>query len=371
MNSAAPSPTGLAAAREAVAALLARAWLVVGLVVLGLVAGLLLAPSTDNGARYQVSVAPQALAANGSVVAVGISTPIGPQPADFLEDPVLVRVAAKTGLSYEYLTDHLTVEQPATESVFPPILLTAEADTEAEARKLLAVWLQTVREVRHKRVAGRLDRAEEALKDDLRRAVAKGTETIKAKSIVSLNTRIQTLRATLPVDFAVLRDPHPVAPKGVSTARGAVLGAIGGLIVGVVLALLIALVDGRIRTREGYEVALGLPALADLRKPQALPSVEHARESLRGERGLPGALLLVPCGDADAAEAAKKLAAGLDGVDVQATTQLGEPGLLERLGSAEAWAIAVEAGAASRREAAALSAELSGIAKPPAGLVYV
>jgi hypothetical protein len=308
------------------------------------------------------------------MIAIGVSAPPGPQPADFTSDPVIDRLAEKTGRSNDYLLEHLEADQPPAGVPYPPINLIAEADSEEQAKRLLAAWMATIREVRHERVATALDSSEEVLEEALRKAVAQrpGEESVKVKSIISLLTRLDSLRASFQVDYSIFRQAAPAPAEGVSRLRGAVLGAGGGLVVGIALALLIALFDGRIRTREGYEVALGVAPLADLSEEGGLPSLDHAREKLRDEDGsLPASVLLVPLGQVDAAGAAGQLASALGGAEVRVTEPLGRPGLLEELASAPRWAVVAAPTAADRGEASAFRGELSGIGTEPAGLVYV
>jgi len=363
------SPTGIAAAREGVAALKSFAWLVVLLAALGLIAGYLLG-GPANGAKYRVWVTAQALGTNGSVTDLGISTPDGPQAADFLGDGIIKRLEASTGHDYDYLTEKLELDQPPNGGPNPPIALIANAGSDAEAKALLGAWLTAVHEARLRYVSGVVARGERKLRKSFALAAKRG-EPATEKAIVDLLARAQALRGTLSVDYSILRSPRLVAATAVSRPRSAAIGAGVGLIAGLALALLLSLLGGRLRTAEGIEAALGIEVLADLSSVGRIPSAEHARERLRalGDGRPPGALLLVPCGSV-APEAIAKLSDALgEGVEARVAGEVGEAGLLAKLEQADAWAVVASPGAARRAEAVALSAELGGIGKAPAGLL--
>lgn len=365
------SPTGIAAAREGVAALKSFAWLVVALAALGLLAGYLLGGPAD-GAKYRVWVTAQALGTNGSVTDLGISTPDGPQAADFLGEGIIKRLEASTGHDYDYLTENLELNQPPNGAPNPPIALIANAGSEAEAKALLVAWLKAVHEARQRYVSGVVARGEKKLRKSLALAAKRG-EPATEKAVVDLLARAQALRGTLSIDYSILRAPRLVTATAVSRPRSAVIGAGVGLIAGLALALLLSLLGGRLRTAEGVEAALGIEMLADLSSARGVPSAEHARERLRslGAGRLPGELLLVPCGSV-APEAIARLSDALgEGVEVRAAGEVGQAGLLTGLERAEAWAVVASPGKARRAEATALSAELGGIGKAPAGLLLV
>ncbi len=365
------SLTGIAAAREGIAALRAYAWLVIGLALIGLLVGYLTGgPSTES--KYRSWVTTQALGANGSVTDLGISTPDGPQAADFLGEGILNRVEASTGSSYDDLVEHLAVSQPPDGGPNPPIALIAGGGSEAAARTLLAAWMAAIHEARVHYVSGVLARGEEKLKKSLTRAAVR-SEPATQKAIVSLLARMQALRGTLAVDYAVVRKPKVYEAASVSRAHEAVIGAVAGLVAGLALALLISLAAGRLRTAEGVEAALGVERLADLRSPRGIPSSEHARERLRalGGGSLPSTLLLVPCGDVPADTAGDVASALGEGIEVKITEPPGGPGVLAELERASACAIVVRPGAVRRADANALRAELGGVSIAAAGLVVV
>jgi hypothetical protein len=363
------SLTGIAAAREGVFALKAYAWIVVGLTIAGLVIGYLTSAPHEES-KYRVWVTAQALGANGGVTGLGISTPDGPQAADFLGEGILNRVEAATGHSYDYLIDHLKLTQPPNGGPNPPIELIAGADSEAAARDLLGDWMAAVHQARMHYVKGLLARGEAGLQKSLNAAIRRN-EPVTQRAIVDLLARMQALRPTLAVDYAIERKPKAYDEATVSRPRKAVIGGIAGLIAGLALALLIALLGGRLRTPEGVEAALGLELLADLRSPQGIPSAEHARERLRslGSGSLPSILLLVPCGDVPT-DAAASLSKAL-GLEVKLTEPPGHQGFLQALERADACAIVTKPGAVHRAEATALRAELDGVGITPAGLLAV
>lgn len=362
---------GIAAAREGVAALKAYAWIVVALAIVGLVVGYLTGKPEDES-KYRTWVTAQALGANGSVTDLGISTPVGPQAADFIGEGILNRVEASTGYSYYYLIDHLALTQPPDGGPNPPIALIASGDSEAAARRLLLAWMTAVHQARLRYVSGVLSRGERGLRKSLARAIVR-RETGTQEAIGDLLARMQTLRATLTVDYAIARKPKAYEESTVSRPREAAVGGVVGLIAGLALALLASLLGGRLRTAEGIEAALGVKLLADLRSPGATPSAEHARERLRsiGGGSQPATVLLVPCGTV-ASDAATRLSDALgEGAEARVTAPPGEPGLLEELARADACAIVAEPGALRRADATALRTELDGVGIDLAGLVVV
>jgi hypothetical protein len=365
------SSTGIAAAREGVAALRAYAWLIVLLTVVGIVAGFV-ASGASPEPGYRAWITGEALGANTSVTDLGISTPPGPQAADFLGDGIVDRVRAATGQSYDWVIEHLDLEQPPDGGPNPPIALVAREDTEAKARALLATWMAAIRAARGHYVSGVLIRGEYGLRKSLDRAAIRA-EPATQQAIVELLARMQTLRATLDLDYTITAKPRPFEEQRTSRARGALTGAIGGAIVGLALALLLPLLGGRLRTAEGASAALGVELLADLRSPNAIPSAEHARQRLRSrdEGGTPTELLLVPCGTIDPSAAETVSAAMGEGIETRMAGMLGQQGLLEDLGRAGAWAVVVSPGAVHRSETAALRAELTGVGTAPAGLFVV
>ncbi len=365
------SPTGIAAAREGVAALRSYAWLVVLLAVAGAVAGFVIG-GLSGDAKYRTWVTAQALGGNGSVTDLGISTPDGPQAADFLGDGIVARLEAATGRSYDDLIDHLELDQPPDGGPNPPIALIAVAGSEADARALLGEWLAAVRQARLHYVRGVLARGERGLVKSLRRAAVRG-EPDTRREVVDLLARMQALRSTLTVDYAVVKAPRPIESEAVSRPRAAVIGGGAGLIAGLALALLLSLVGGRLRTPEGVEAALGFELLADLRATGGVPSAEHARERLRAAGGgsPPATLLVVPCGDVPSGAATKLSSALGEGIEVKVTDPVGQPGVVAQVESASAWAVVASPGSARRAEATALLAELSGVGAGPAGLFVV
>lgn len=365
------SLTGIAAAREGVSALKAYAWIVVGLTIAGLLLGYLTADSHQES-KYRVWVTAQALGANGGVTGLGISTPDGPQAADFLGEGILNRVEAVTGHSYDYLIEHLTLTQPPNGGPNPPIELIAGADSEAAARTLLRDWMTAVHEARMHYVKTLLSKGEAGLRKSLAAAIRRN-EPVTQRAIVDLLARMQALRTTLAVDYSIERKPKVYEEATVSRLRKTAIGGVVGLIAGLALALLIALLSGRLRTPEGIEAALEMDRLAELRTPQGVPSAEHARERLRalGQGTLPANLLLVPCGDVSAEAGAAVSAALGDGIEARVTDAPGKAGVLEELERADACAVVASPGAVSRAEANALRAELAGTRVSPAGLFVV
>lgn len=366
------SLTGVAAAREGVAVLRAYAWLVVALTIVGLAVGFLTATSNDES-KYRVWVTAQALGANGAVTGLGISTPDGPQAADFLGEGILNRIEAETGDSYDYLIEHLTLTQPPNGGPNPPIELIAGGDSDSAARALLATWMTSIHQARRHYVYGLLTKGEDGLRKSLTRAI-KLNEPVTQRAIVDLLARMQALRTTLTVDYAIERKPKVFEENTASKARQAVVSGVVGLIAGLVLALLISLLGGRLRTVEGIEAALDAELLVDLRSPSGVPSEEHARKRLRslGDGQLPSLLLLVPCGKLAPDEAATRLSKALgEGTEVRASEPLGGAGALDELERADACAIVASPGAVRRAEAAALRAELDGTGVAPAGLVVI
>jgi hypothetical protein len=363
--------TGIAAAREGIAALKAYAWLVVLLTVIGLLVGYLTADSHQES-KYRVWVTAQALGANGGVTGLGISTPDGPQAADFLGEGILDRVGAATGHSYDYLIEHLTLTQPPNGGPNPPIELIAGADSEAAAQTLLRDWMTAIHEARMHYVKTLLSKGEAGLRKSLAAAIRRN-EPVTQRAIVDLLARMQALRPTLAVDYSIERKPGAYDEAAVSRARKTAIGGVAGLIAGLALALLLSLLGGRLRTAEGIEAALAMDRLAELRTPQGVPSAEHARERLRalGNGALPSSLMLVPCGDVSAEASAAVSAALGEGIDVRVTDAPGKAGVLEDLERADACAIVASPGAPRRAEVSALRAELEGTGVSPAGLFVV
>jgi len=365
------SPTGVAAAREGIAALRSYAWLVVLLAVAGVLAGYLLGGPAD-GSKYRAWITAHPLGANAAVTKLGISTPDGPQAADFLGDGIVRRIEAATGRSYDEVFEHLKLEQPPNGGPNPPIALIAKAGTEAEAKTLLGTWMVAIRQARLRYVHGVLDRGERGLRKSLGRAAAR-REPDTAAAIVELLARTQALRSTLAVDYASLRTPRSVTTETVSRPRAAVIGGGAGLIAGLALALLFSLVGGRLRTAEGVAAAVGTELLADARSPGRVPSPEHAREVLRSTsaEAIPALLPAVACGEVSPQAVEAASAALGEGIEVHLTVSIGDAGFLETLEKAGAWAIVATPGSVRRAEVTALRSELAGTGLVPAGLIVV
>ncbi len=310
MNSKVPSPVGQAAAREGVAALRARAWLLVLLVVIGAGAGYLL--GQDSGSVWRAWIISQSLGANRAVTETGISTPEGPQAADFLDGHVLTRLEKTTGKSYEFLIDHMTLAQPPNGGPNPPVLLVPEVDDLGESKELLLDWLQAIHVIRTTRVQAALARGEAGLRKDLAK-FERQDRPVNARELENLLARISTLRSTLTTDYAVFKGPREIPQASSTRGKSAEVGAIAGLIAGVALALVIALLDGRMRTREGLEAASDIELFADLRSAGAVPSGEHARARLLalGGGSMPAPVLCLPCGSIDLGEAQKRVSDAL------------------------------------------------------------
>jgi hypothetical protein len=350
----------------------AYAWVIVAFAIVGLAVGYLTATPNDES-KYRVWVTAQALGANGAVTGLGISTPDGPQAADFLGEGILNRIEAETGDSYDYLIDHLGLTQPPNGGPNPPIALIASADSDSAARALLGIWMAALHQARRHYVFGVLAKGEQGLRKSLTRAVNLN-EPVTQRAIVDLLARMQALRATLTVDYAIARRPKAFEESTVSRPREAAIGGVVGLIAGLAFALLVSLLGGRLRTVEGIEAALDAELLVDLRSSSGVPSEEHARKRLRslGNGQLPSLLLLVPCGSVSSEAAAARLSEAVgEGTDVRAAGPLGGSGILDELERADACAIVASPGAARRAEAAALRAELDGTGVAPAGLVVI
>lgn len=365
------SATGFAAVNEGLAAVRTRWWLVVALAALGLLAGYLLSSSNDETA-YEAWLTSQPLGNNRSVTEIGISTPEGPLASDFLEGTVSERIERKTGLSHDFIIAHLLIDQPPNGGPNPPISLTTEAGSAEEARRLMTVWLATIREVRAAKVQRTLDRGERGLEKDLKRAQRRG-QPASQRLLAELLARMRPLRATLSVDYAITQRPRPQTTTS-SHVRSAGIGMVGGLVAGILLALAVALADGRIRTKEGLEAALGVELLADLRAGSSVPSAEHAKRRLRAIAGgdAPATLTLVPCGRVDSARAVTRVGDALGHPpEVSAVDGLRDLSALAEESAPGTWAIVAEPGAARRDDVAALNAETSGIGSPPAGVFVV
>jgi hypothetical protein len=364
------SLTGIAAAREGVAALRAYAWVIVVLAVGGALLGYLIHDSA-SGSEYRAWITARPLGANSSVTDLGVSTPDGPQAADFLGKGVIVRLEAATGQSYDYLTKHLELSQPPNGGPNPPIALIAKAGSGPAARDLVSTWLAAIHQARLRYVNDFVSRGKRALQKQLDRAIAQkdsGTE----KAIVDLLGRMEVLNATLTVDYSITHIPRPFVAPPVSRAKSAAIGGVAGLLAGLALALVLALIGGRVRTAEGIEVAFGCEVLADLRSPRGIPSKEHARERLRSLRNgeLPSVLPLVPCGSLPAGSITELSTALGEGIEARATEPIGQPGLLNELREADTWAVVVSPGGVRRAEVAAFRVEIAGISAP-AGLLVV
>jgi hypothetical protein len=365
------SLTGIAAAREGIAALKAYAWLVVVLAILGLAVGYLTSGSEEES-KYRAWVTAQALGANDSVTAIGITTPDGPQAADFFGPGIVTRLEESTGRDYEYLIDHLSLSQPPDGGPNPPIALIAGADSDTAARRLLLAWMTAVHEARSHYVSGVLIRGEHGLQKSLARAGARN-EPATQKEIADLLARMQALRGSLSVDYAIYRRPKAFDEATPSRARAAAAGGVAGLIAGLALALLLSLLGGRLRTAEGVQAALGIELLADLRSAGGIPSPEHARERLGslGNGQPPSLLVLIPCGKVTTDAAATLSDALGAATEVRLAEPAGGSGLFSELERADACAIVAGPGSVRRAEATALRAELAGTGVDPAGLVVV
>ncbi len=364
------SLTGIAAAREGVAALKAYAWAIVALCIVGLVVGYL-SGASENGSNYRAWITARPLGANSAVTDLGLSTPSGPQAADFFDNRIVEHLEVETGQSFEYLTDHLELSQPPDGGPNPPIALIASADSDAEAKALLLSWLKAIHGARLHYVDRLLAKGERGLQRSLDRAFIRD-RPVAQKAVIELLAQAQTLRATLAVDYSVTRNPR-LTTTTVSRSRPTIVGGVVGLALGLSLSLVLALLVGRLRTAEGVEAALEVELLADLRSPQAIPSAEHARERLRslGGGSLPDTLLLVPCGGVASEASASVASAFGNGVDVKASGPVGQAGLLAELEEAQAWAIIASPGSMRRADAMALRAELGGIGPAPAGLLII
>lgn len=376
------SPTGFAAAREGIAALRARVWLVALFAIVGLSVGAFLgvSASIDEGDKgYRAVLVSSGLAGNTALFYNGISTPPGPQLADFAADPVINRVARVTGHSREYLLPRLVVDQSPIDSISQTLIeCTAYSDSTRSARELLTAWLGAIKDVRYRYVQRILGRGEWQFRIERRRTIRESQVALRKQIDLAL-VRLHVLRGTVGVDYTIVRAPRPVdgSPQtGIrSKLKSAFIGGLGGLIAGIALALIVALLDGRLRTVEGIETAFGVPILADLRPPGgSIPSAEHARERLKAIGGgrLPSPLLIVPCGSANVEARDDLLTDALgDGVDVRVSAPVGQPGLVEGLASSGAWVAAASLGKVSRADVAALRAELSGVGPDPAGILIV
>lgn len=365
------SSTGIAAAREGVAALRSYVWLVALCVLIGLVVGYAVS-APDDTSRYRAWVTTEALGSNPSVTDIGISTPQGPQAADFLSDGIIARIQAATGQSYDWVIDHLQLEQPPNGGPNPPIALIAESDSGPEARALLADWLGAIHAARLHYVGNILARGEQGLRKSLDLSINRNQPATR-QAIVELLARMQALRASLTVDYSLTARPKPYDEAQTSRARGTLSAGIVGGIVGIALALLLPLLGGRLRTADGVSAALGIELLGDLRSPQGIPSAEHARQRLRaiGDGQLPSELLLVACGVVTPEVSDGVSRAVGESVAVRAAGSPGQAGLLEQLERAGTWAVVASPGAVSRREAAALRTEIEGTGALPAGLLVV
>jgi len=376
------SPTGFAAAREGVAALRARVWLVALFAIVGLSVGAILgvsASADDGDEEYRAVLTSAGLAGNAAVFTAGISTPPGPQLAEFATDSIIDRVARVTGRSREYLLPRLTVDQSPIDSIGQALIeLTTHGESTQSARALLLAWLSAIEDVRHRHVQRVLAKGEQQLRIERRRAIRDGRGNLQ-RQIDQALVRLSVLQGTAGVDYVIVRAPMEVGgdqPAGLrSKLKSAFIGGFGGLIAGIAVALIAALLDGRLRTVEGIEVASGIPVLADLR-PQGdgVPSAEHARERLKvigGGDQLPSPLLVVPCGsDIEVRDDLLVDALG-DEVDVRVSAPVGQPGFVGCLASADAWVVATRPGEVSRADVTALRAELNGVGPDPAGILIV
>jgi hypothetical protein len=370
VNSLPPSPTGLAAAREGVAALRAYAWLVVALVVVGLVLGFALAPTETTGA-YRAWVTPQSLTGNHAVTELGVSTPEGPQAGDFMDDSTIIPLEQVTGYSHQELLEKLEISQPPNGSPQPPVELIANDGGEAASKKLLLAWLNEVHTARARHVQRVLERGQEGLEEELEEATGPDQVAVH-EELVNLLARLRALRPSIGVDYSVYRVPAPYEAEATSKTKSIGIGGVAGLIVGVGLILLIALVDGRIRSREGLEAAFGVELLADLRSG-ATPTLAHAGARLRSLGGgtAPSPIVVIACGDADPGAATSQLQSTLgDGVEIE-TLAGGEADRLEQFAGAQAHLIVARPGGTKRREVAGLRQELAGVGSGPTGLLIV
>lgn len=370
MGSSVAGAVGLAAAREGLAAMRDRLWIIVLAAIVGCAVGLATGGEDDTSEAYATLLA-KPLGSNSGFTGLGVSTPVGPLAADFVTDEIISDVARATGEDFHYLLTRLMISQDPVSSPVtgPPIGLVVQVGPggRAEAEELLAAWLDAIRRARSAFVREQTKAALDAVRTEAEKAADAGARQVAREA----RFRALVLDATRQRDFVVIRGPRYQTLSGQSPLRDGAKGLAAGIAIGLLLALSAALLDGRIRTPAGIAAAFGAPLVGDLR-PDGDPPAGFAREWAQaraaggGGGGGPGVLLAV--GDADARAAVDRLG---DGAPLVAADGLQGPGTLARLAEAPVYLVLARPGGVTRAEASALVAQLKDIAGPPAGVLVV
>jgi hypothetical protein len=354
---------GWSAVEEALATLRAKYILVVAITLLGMVAGIALAVGKSAEKHLEMRVRLSPIAANGSVVALGVSAPPGPIAADFISDPVLDPLARTVGRSTEELENELSLENVTGDS--QQLIMVVHPDS-AEAKRLMAAWYAQVQRNRHAVLRREIEQARQGYVGELG-----DLEPMQARRDAIENiARLAGLSGSLQSDVSVLRRPKVVEASTRSPLFYVLVGLIGGFFAGAAIALGIGLLQRKLRTPGALAAQFGLPVVADLRGGSG-DGASGLAERLK-IAAVTGQLTIVEAGDGTAAKAAADALDGTEGIpSLLPVGSIGSAEAQAGVGVGDPWVIAVSPGATRTDQAAEMAAELPGLASRPLGLVLV
>lgn len=367
------APLGVAAAREGIAGVLARWWIVAIVAIAGGLIGFVKsAPDSHHRVGMIATVTP--LSGNSAVVQLGVTTPPGPSTSQFFGDQIVDDLASRIHVSPATARDRLDASQLPQPTGTVQIQLDATGASTAEATSTLRAWFAAIQAHRRQRIQTYLDTAERGLLRGRARAIAVGDHARANQSTVLL-ARLEALRGSYGADVRALRwenvDASVPSTRRSSTAKG----LLAGLVAGVLIALAVALLDGRLRTPAALEYAFGIPTLADLRRRRKgrdeVLSLDDRLNMLAGREVT--SVLIARLGNPPAEElAAEALRAGLNrDVSVTLGPPPGDREWLSALRGTDFWVVAASPGK-SRSHAAAQVNEMTRRSGLPSGaLVYV
>jgi hypothetical protein len=362
MSGSGSRPVGVAAVREALAIVRARALLVALLLAIGLAAGAVFGASREAGATYGVRLGLFPLSENQAAISLGVSTPVGPLGADMGSDPVIDDVAAQTGIPAEELREKLDIKDVPFD--VHQLILEASGGGEAESKRLLVAWVAAIQAQRRVFIAHRIEDARIGLRKDLRKA----RSSAERKQAIEDLTALSALSSSLRSDVSLLRGPYRIVPVTHSTFFYVLIGGLIGGFAGVAIAMGIGLLDRRLRTPAAIAARFGLPVIADLRAEDGVATLRR-RVELAGAN--PGPLVAVEVGDGQSA--ARVVDAVGDGAPEKAvaTRPLGDTETIALLKEAGAWVYAAAPGLTRADQVDAAVTELGASALRPLGVVLV
>jgi hypothetical protein len=362
MSGSGSRPVGVAAVREALAVVRARALLLVLLLAIGLAAGAVFGASRDTSATYGARLGLYPLSQNQAAISLGVSTPVGPLSADIESDPVINDVATRTGIPAERLREEFDVKDVPFD--VHQLALEASGVEEGESKRLLTTWIAAIQAQRRVFIGQRIEDARTGLRKELRKA----RSSAERKQVVEDLAALSALSSSLRSDVSVLRDPYRIVPVTHSTFFYVLVGGLIGGFAGVAIAMGVGLLDRRLRTPAAIAARFGLPVIADLRAEDGVATLRR-RVELTGAS--PGPLVAVEVGDGESA--ARVVDVVGDGVSakVVATRPLGDTGTIALLGSAGAWVYAASPGLTRSDQVDAAVTELGASALRPLGVVLV